>query len=158
LTRSNILDDFRDDLARRIARSDRPPAPQPLPISPWRAMALLQKAVRRGRADLALRAGATLLVGAPDRIWRRCGGIAFEDVGIADPKVLGLVAVVLSGKRARAELGGEWAVTSVVIAAMANGNKCRAADDLLMSVELRPALAAVRRGRLRLCGSAAYFP
>jgi hypothetical protein len=150
LARCNILDDFRNDLARRIARSDGSPAPEPLPISPWLAMALLQKAVRRGRADLALQAGATLLVDAPDRIWRRCGGIAFEDVGIADPEVLGLVAVVLGGKRARVQLGGEWAVASVVVEATAAANKRRAADDLLMSVELRPALAATRQAQAKL--------
>jgi hypothetical protein len=94
-----ILAAFRDDLAQRIARRERPPAFQPLPISPWLAMALLQKAVRRGRVDLALQAAATLLLDAPDRLWRRCGCAAFEEIGIADPETVGLVTAALGGKR-----------------------------------------------------------
>jgi hypothetical protein len=100
--------------------------------------------------DLALRAAATLLVDAPDRLWRRCGGIAFEDVGTADPEVLGLVAVALGGKRVRSALGGEWPVASFIVEAMAAANKCRAADDLLMSAELHPAFAAGRHAQSEL--------
>jgi hypothetical protein len=118
MTGSKVLTDFRDDLSQRIARRDRPLALQPLPISPWVAMALLQKAIRRGRVDLALQAAATLFADTPDRLWRRCGGIAFEDVGIADRGLLGLVTVALGGKRVRAELGGELAVASFIVEAV----------------------------------------
>jgi replication-associated recombination protein RarA len=55
-------------------------------------MALLQKAIHRGRQDLALQAVVTLLVDPRDRLWRRCSGVTFEDIGIADPEVLGLMA------------------------------------------------------------------
>ncbi|MGA2793161.1 MAG: hypothetical protein ABSE69_06440 [Roseiarcus sp.] len=150
MTGSEIVSDYRDDLAKQIARRDKPPALQPLPISPWVAMALLQKAVRRGRGTLALQAAATLLVDARDRLWRRCGGIAFEDIGIANPDVLGLVTVALGSKRIRGDLGGEWAVASIIVEAMANANKCRAADDLLMSVELHPAFAEARQAQAEL--------
>jgi replication-associated recombination protein RarA len=132
MTGSEILADFRVDLAQRIAHRDRPPDFQPLQISPWLAMALSQKAVRRGRADLALQAAATLLLDAPDRLWRRCGCAAFEEIGVADPEIVGLVTVALSGKRIRAELGGEWAVASFIVEAMAKAVKCRSSDDLLM--------------------------
>jgi hypothetical protein len=47
----------------------------PLNVSPWIAMSLLQKAIRRGQEHLALRAAATLQ-GRPDRLWRRSGCIA----------------------------------------------------------------------------------
>jgi hypothetical protein len=58
------------------------PTCDPLDVSPWLAAALLQKAIRRGADELALRAAATLLRGdAPDRLWRRCGGLAFENIG-----------------------------------------------------------------------------
>ena len=144
-----ILHIVRHDLRRAVAQRVKPPTPQPIDASPWVAMALLQKAIRRGRAALALAAAATLLVDAPDRLWRRCGGIAFEDIGVADPEVLGLVTVALGGKRVRAELGGEWAVASFIVEAMAKANKCRAADDLLMSAELHPAFTAVRRAKAK---------
>ncbi|MGA2795095.1 MAG: hypothetical protein ABSE69_16510 [Roseiarcus sp.] len=150
MTVSKILADLRDDLAKRIAHRDKPPALQPLPISPYLAMALLQKSVRRSRVDLALRAAATLLVDAPERLWRRCGGVAFEDIGLANPEALGLVTVALGGKRVRGDLGGEWAVASFIVEAMAKANKCRAADDLLMSAELHPAFAPVRQAQAAL--------
>ena len=44
--------------------------------SPWLAMSAMQKAIRRGREDLALGAAATLLRDAPDKLWRRIGCIA----------------------------------------------------------------------------------
>jgi hypothetical protein len=69
-------------------------------------MSALQKAIRRGREDLALRAAATLLLDEPTRFWRRCGVIAFEDVGLASVDTLGIVTAALGGKRMRAALGG----------------------------------------------------
>jgi hypothetical protein len=58
MTNSEILADFRNDLAQQIAHHDRPPALQPLPISPRVAMALMQKALRRGQVKFALRSCA----------------------------------------------------------------------------------------------------
>jgi hypothetical protein len=150
MTGSEILADFHNDLAQRIAHRDNPPDFQPLAISPYLAMALLQKAVRRGRVDLALQAAATLLLDAPDRLWRRCGCAAFEEIGVADPEVVGLVTAALGGKRIRAELGGEWAVASFIVEMMAKANKCRSSDDLLMNVELNPAFADARREQAEL--------
>jgi hypothetical protein len=66
-------------------------------VSPWVAMSAMQKAIRRGRQDLALSAAATLLRDAPDKLWRRIGCIAFEDVGLASLDAVGL-ATVLAGE------------------------------------------------------------
>ncbi len=91
-----IIADFRNQLARSIAARAKIPSFDPLPADPWLAMAALQKSVRRGRQDIALRAAARLLIDAPDRAWRRLGAIAFEDIGLADTETVGieLVAVV----------------------------------------------------------------
>jgi hypothetical protein len=105
---------------------------------------LTQKAIRRGREDLALRAAATLLRDASERLWRRCGVIAFEDIGVADLTTAGMVVAALGGKAFRAKLGGEWSVASTIVLAMARAPKCRAADDLLMIVERHPKLEKVR--------------
>jgi hypothetical protein len=43
MTGSEVLADLRDDLAARIGRREKSPALQPLPISPWVGMTLLQK-------------------------------------------------------------------------------------------------------------------
>jgi replication-associated recombination protein RarA len=79
-------------------------------------MSVLQKAIRRGREDLALSAASSLLRDAPDKLWRRIGCIAHEDVGVASLEVVGLTTAALAGKQARAALGGEWAVASCVVA------------------------------------------
>jgi replication-associated recombination protein RarA len=119
--------------------------PSPLACSPWVAMSIMQKAIRRGREQLALSAAATLLRDAPDKLWRRIGVIAFEDVGVANLDAVGLATVALAGKQVRATLGGEWAVTSCIVLELCRAAKCRSADDLLMIVERHPALEEARR-------------
>ena len=145
-----ILADYRDQLARHIAARPAVPPVEPLPITVWQAMSLLQKAIRRGRTDLALKAAATLLLASPDRLWRRLGTIAFEDIGVADLDTLGLVTVALGGKRVRAKLGGEWPVASLLVEIMAAAPKCRAADDLLFIVQRHPALVEARSRQAEL--------
>lgn len=68
-----------------VALSDfKTPSPYPLTMSPYVGASLLQKAIRRGRIELALQAAATLLEQSPERLWRRLACIAFEDVGLGD--------------------------------------------------------------------------
>jgi hypothetical protein len=120
------------------------PVTDPLNISPWIAMSLLQKAIRRGEKQLALRAAATLLHKSPERLWRRLGCIAFEDIGVGDLHTVALVTAAMAGKRIRAELGGEWVIGGFLTSRMSEVAKCRAADDLLMAVESHPDFEAVR--------------
>ncbi|MCA3647040.1 MAG: hypothetical protein IOC54_10665 [Methylobacterium sp.] len=140
----DILASFRNELASHLARFTPPPV-EPLPVSVWVAASALQKAIRRGHADIAIAAAATLAVNDPDRVWRRLGGIAFEDIGLADHCIVGLVSAVLAGKRVRAELGGEWRVASWLVQRLCASPKCRMTDDLLMATETLPSLANQRR-------------
>ena len=136
---NHILDLYRSQLAKHILEKDtNSPKPNPLDISPWLAMSLLQKAIRRGREGLALRAAATLLRGNPDRLWRRLGVTAFEDIGVAGFETISLTMAGLTGKRYRAKLGGEWAVASHLVNLMCGAVKCRAADDLAVVCEWHP--------------------
>lgn len=139
------LDRFRTDLVRRLAGYGCVADFQPMAVSPWLAMSLLQKAVRRGRTDLALRAGATLLQYAPDRLWRRIGLIAFEDVGLGSLSTVGLTVAALQGKRFRQAVGGDWPVASLIIAELCAARKSRASDELLMALETLPQLAHKRK-------------
>ena len=125
---TEILNLARQHLSDAIAKFQSP-IPPPLRVSPWIAMSALQKAVRRGNEHLAYRAAATLLEAAPERLWRCCGAIAFEDMGIADLEILSLVTASLAGKRFRSELGGECQVASFIVSRMVAAKKCRAADD-----------------------------
>lgn len=135
---------IRSDLQRAVSRNGVPPVAWPIEVSPWLAMSLLQKAIRRGCEELALRAAATLLRDAPDRLWRRLGCIAAEDVGVADFDTIGLATAALAGKRFRAGMGGEWAVAACLVSELSRAIKCRAADDLFMSSELHPVYANAR--------------
>ena len=139
-----ILQIIWGDLQRAVARHGVPPTPRSLDVSPWLAMSIMQKAIRRGREDLALNAAATLLCHAPDKLWRRIGCIAFEDIGVAGLEAVGITTAALAGKQARAALGGEWAVASCLVSELSRAPKCRAADDLLMACELHPACAEAR--------------
>ena len=157
MTEVDPLDRFRTDLVRRLAAREYVPDLQPMAVSPWLAMSLLQKSVRRGRTELALRAGATLLQNAPDRLWRRIGLIAFEDVGLGCLSTVGLTVAALQGKRFRQAVGGDWSVASLIIAKLCAARKSRASDELLMALEALPSLgqtreefAAMPNSRLRL--------
>lgn len=142
---THILELFRNQLADEIARRDDDcPRFFPLNINPWLAMSLMQKAVRRGREDLALGAAATLLKVSPDRLWRRLCVTAYEDIGVADFDLVALVTVAMKGKRFRAEIGGEWEVAGHLIERMCRSAKCRAADDLLVVCEQHEGLELAR--------------
>ena len=133
----------REQLVQAVAQFDPPPF-YPINASPWVAMALLQKAIRRGRKQCALRAAATLLRQSPERPWRRIGCIAYEDVGVGDLDTVAMVTTALAGKRFRASLGDEWKVASFLVCRLARARKCRGADDLLMLAEGHPAFAQAR--------------
>ncbi|MEI9426854.1 hypothetical protein [Mesorhizobium sp. Cs1299R1N3] len=136
---------LRDELAQQLLHHELP-VPHPLDISPWLAMALLQKAIRRGHKVFALQAAATLLRRSHDAFWRRCGVIAFEDVGVADLDAVSLAVAALAGKIFRSKVGGEWAVASFVVERLVKARKCRSADDLLMLSERHPGYEHLRLG------------
>lgn len=139
-----VIDGYYNQLVQEVGGGDDPPTPQPLGVTPWIAMSVLQKAIRRGREDLALRAAATLLQEAPERLWRRCAVIGFEDVGMASIETVGLVTAAMGGKRVRASLGGEWRTAAAIVVLMARAPKCRAADDLYMVTQAHPSLQDAR--------------
>jgi hypothetical protein len=142
---SCILNDFRFKLAQAIALENaKNKIPEPLAISPWMAMSLLQKAIRRGHIQWALAAAVTLLDASPDRLWRRLCVTAYEDIGIADLDLVADISVSLKGKTVRKELGGEWSVANHLIRRMCATPKCRAADDLMIVAERSPQLIQQR--------------
>jgi hypothetical protein len=94
-----ILRLIRHDLQRAVAEQGEPPTPQPMVASLWVAMSAMQKAIRRGREDLALSAAATLLHDAPDKLWRRLGCIAYEEVGLVSLDTVRIATVSLTESR-----------------------------------------------------------
>lgn len=112
-------------------------------------MSAMQKAIRRGREDLALSAAATLLRDAPDKLWRRIGCIAYEDVWPGEPGGGG-TRDRGSGRKTSSRSAGrrmgdrQLRCLRNVPSPEVPGGRCRAADDLLMACELHPAYAQAR--------------
>lgn len=144
------FDLFTTDPALQPLASDREvPTAEPLPVSSWVAASALQKSVRRGDADLALRAAATLLKSDPAKLWRRLAGIVVEDVGLASVETVRGTIAATADKSFRQQFGGEWAVASFLVEQVAAAPKDRATDDLLWTIshhheleELRASLAS----------------
>lgn len=133
-----------DPAMQALAATRVNPPCEPLPISPWVAMSAMQKGIRRGDLDLATRAAATLLKVDPAKLWRRLAGIVVEDIGLADLECVKLVMAATAGKNFRREFGDEWKIASLVVARMCAAPKCRASDDLLLSVSHHHKLAELR--------------
>lgn len=110
-------------------------------ISPWVAMSMIQKSIRRGESEFALMAAATLLRLDPVKLQRRLRCIAFEDIGLADLELCQRIVERLAGSSGKLD----WDTISPLVELMVRAPKCRAADDLLMGSDILPALAVVRR-------------
>ena len=118
----NSIDDH-----RRVQSAASPP----LAIDPWVASSLLQKAIRRGDADMAERAAITLHRVRGKGIWRRFLGIAFEDVGVASVETLIETATVCSDPVWREGMGGDERALRHVVRVLANAPKDRSPDHLI---------------------------
>ncbi len=117
----------------------------PVPLSPWQAASLLQKAIRRGDVERTQQAVWSLLSTDPVRMWRRLGVIAFEDIGLANLPLVGQVLVALRGKTLRRSLGGEMRVAIGIATDLALSPKNRSADDLLCVLNSHPDIPHVAR-------------
>lgn len=97
-------------------------------IDPWVASSLLQKAIRRGESERACHAAANLYRLRGKGIWKRLVTIAFEDVGIADPKLLLDLVSLASDERLRATIGTEPDLLDEICIRLAKSPKDRSAD------------------------------
>ena len=128
--------------ADRSARSTIPP---PLAIDPWIASSLLQKAIRRGDADLAERAAIALHRLRGNGIWRRFLVIAFEDVGVASVEALIKTTAACTAPSWRAGVdGGDQRVLRLLARLLAKAPKDRSPDHLISVAQSHPALEEAR--------------
>jgi len=124
-----------EGLADAVRRHELKHPIQPLAVDRYVAMSALQKAVRRGRTDLALRSAATLLEASPRAFWRRLGIIAFEDVGVADIDLVGWIVIAMGDRALRRKLGTDRDIISALVCRMSEADMDRSSDDLVMQVE-----------------------
>lgn len=101
-----------------------------LKLDPWAASSLLQKAIRRGEAELAQHAARTLYRQRGNAIWRRLIGIAFEDVGIAEPELVSELTSLATDKTLRTVLGDDTGLMLDLVSRLAAAPKDRSADYL----------------------------
>jgi hypothetical protein len=126
-------------------RSARSTVLPPLAIDPWIASSLLQKAIRRGDADLAERAAITLHRLRGNGVWRRFLVIAFEDVGIASIDALIKTTAACTAPSWRASVdGGDERVLRLLARLLAEAPKDRSPDHLISVAESHPALEDAR--------------
>ena len=110
------------------ARKDHAPETPYLPIDTQTAASLLQKSIRRGRTDFALKAGRRLFDVQPARLWRRLAVALFEDVGLLD-RQLALDLIACAPKRGFTAVA--WPVVAHLIGRLCVGSKTQVANNLL---------------------------
>ncbi|PIU06546.1 MAG: hypothetical protein COT28_21775 [Methylobacterium sp. CG08_land_8_20_14_0_20_71_15] len=119
-------------------------AVRPLAVDHWLVSSLLQKAIRRGDADLAARAALTLLDLRGSTIWRRFMVIAFEDVGAGCVEALADVVAFGTDKDLRAKAGSDAQVAVWLARRLALATKDRSSDYLICSARNHPSLEEAR--------------
>jgi hypothetical protein len=140
-----------------ISIADLPPPTddsRPLSIDPWVASSLLQKSIRRGEGDLAIRAALNLFRLRRSTIWRRFVVIAFEDVGAASVETLLTVVRAAIDPKWRASIGGDERVIPYIARLLATAPKDRSADHLICCSRSYEPFEEIRRmaGSLSLAG------
>jgi hypothetical protein len=134
-----VLEQLADEMAGHPA-----PEPNPIATDSWIARSILQKAIRRGLTDLALRAAATLLTTDQQVLWKRLIVTAMEDQGVGEIDYLARVIAAFLDPDWRSSHGGEWAVAAHLVTRACGGTRCQAANDLVNIAKNDPDLDAFR--------------
>src|SRR5579871_6643209 len=105
----------------------------------WVSLSMLQKSIRRGHVNSAVTAVEILLQIEPATLWQRLGVIALEDIGLANPKLVGdVTAIAFAGRSQRNNKTPDRAME--LVASMSGSTKSRFVDELLMVAALAPEL------------------
>lgn len=134
-----------EHLAAGRASFQAPPTPPAIPAEQrFLATSALQKSVRRGNVDLAMRYAQQGCAIDAEHVFRRLATIAVEDVGIGNLLAVGMALAVL-GNRAMRENGGPDELAAYIAYLLAISPKSRLACDLLSIADYDRTLADVRR-------------
>lgn len=107
-------------------------------LDPWVASSLLQKAIRRGEADLALLAAHVFQRHRGKGVWRRLLNIAVEDVGTADPALVLEVIRLATNPQLRSVLGSDGDLIRTLVEKLAAAPKDRSVDYLYCAAIRHP--------------------
>jgi hypothetical protein len=135
--RGQILDQLGEELTTDVAGFRIAPI-TPINADRWILMSALQKAIRRGAIDIAHGAALPLMRIDRSRFWRRLLFIAFEDIGISDPVLIGKVLVAASSADWRDAHGGDAKLAAYLVTAMCAVAKDRSTDNLISIADHHP--------------------
>jgi len=136
----NIL----EAMEERIVAHDYNVLTEPFPCDRWLAASVMQKAVRRGHTETALRAAVTLWEADKQSFWRRAHTISVEDVGIGSPEAVVNVLTAHEAPAWRRRMG-DLRVGLHLVALMCSVVKCRAADQMYTMCDRGPECQGLRR-------------
>lgn len=125
------------------------------PVDAYTASSLLQKAIRRGDAAFAIEAARVLVRLRGRMVWRRLTLIAFEDVGVADPKLCADVTMVAGDHEARSAAGGDLELAFELVRRLVIAPKNRESDYLICTAIQAP---RTDRARARLSSWSGSLP
>lgn len=138
-----VFSTARQHLEQAVAASPQPNS-QPLAADKWIVASTLQKAIRRGDADLAERAALTYLGMQGASVWRRLQVIAFEDVGAGSADALVMTVAASLDAPWRDKTGGNARVAATIARMLADAPKDRCADYLICAAKDHPSLEEAR--------------
>lgn len=121
-----------------------PPAIEPMPGDVYLLASTMQKAIRRGETNNALRAGYSLWNMDRQRFWKRLHIIALEDVGVADTEAL-IQTLIATANPIQRRNWGDLRTGLYLIQLLCRSLKTRMADSLYIQAEKSPVYAALRQ-------------
>lgn len=113
--------------------------------SKWRVASALQKAIRRGQVDLALKMAHGLHGFDPAYVWRRLCTVVMEEVGVGDVDLCARYLWVATKKAWRNANGGDRKFLYMLVEQMCRADKDRNACDLPVWGMLDPLMEEHRK-------------
>lgn len=119
------------------------PAIEPMQGDQWLLASAMQKAIRRGEINTALRAGYALWNIDRPRFWRRLHIVALEDTGVADIESL-IQTLTATAQPYWRRKWGDLRVGLYLTQLLCRSVKSRMADSLFIQAQCSPAYATLR--------------
>lgn len=126
-----------------MAHSHPLPTIDPMPGDIWLLASAMQKTIRRGEYEKALRAGYALWLKDRRRFWCRLLIISMEDVGVGDTDVLVQVLTGIASTSWRRQMG-DAAAGMCLIRLLCGAAKSRLCDSIYIQASVSSSYRAVR--------------
>lgn len=101
----------------------------PLACDKWIASSVMQKAIRRGDVNTALKSGMTLWRDDAVSFWRRLHIVSVEDVGVAAPETVAMTLLAFNASAWRRKRD-DLRIGLTLVKLLAEGVKCRLGDEV----------------------------